>query len=272
MNKIFIFLLISTAIVVFSVISFGSAPIINKTIPNSSEWAYGNCQYKADQEEKATDLNDQYKFHREKTLCQRQKAMYGLEYASLIFDVIFGFVCTLLSFLKYLKIGKGTEKKTGLVGLITGVVGFVLTFLYFVYSAYIFTNDIVGTDNNHITKLFPNGALEKSDGISNFITPYANDKSDDSKFIKYYELGQKQYNYDWDYHRIYSTSTRCTDGTSSSATDCAYKFGSSFDSYANKYLYDKWTNTLIFTFVISVCNIGLIILGLLLFLGGDKEN
>ena len=268
MNKIFIFLLISTVIVVFSVISFGSAPIINKTIPSSSGWAYDNCQYEADQEEKATDLNDQYEHHRKKTLCQRKKAMYGLEYASLIFDVIFGFVCTLLSFLKYLKIGKGTEKKTGLVGLITGVVGFVLTFLYFVYSAYIFTNDIPGTSPSY-TKLFPNGAIKKKDGTGSFITPYANDKSDDSQYIKYYELGQKQYNYDSDYYRTYSTSQYCKAGTSSS---CDFIYNTPETTYANKYLYDKWTNTLIFTFVISVCNIGLIIFGLLLFLGGDKDN
>ena len=264
MNKIFIFLLISTVIVVFSVISFGSAPIINKTIPSSSGWAYDNCQYEADQEEKATDLNDQYEHHRKKTLCQRKKAMYGLEYASLIFDVIFGFVCTLLSFLKYLKIGKGTEKKTGLVGLITGVVGFVLTFLYFVYSAYIFTND---TDKS-VTKLFPNGArYMKQTGVD--VYPYANDKSDDSEFAKYYELGQKQYNYDWDYSRVYSSSNDCKTGDSNS---CDFIYDSPYPTYANKYLYDKWTNTLIFTFVISVCNIGLIIFGLLLFLGGDKEN
>ena len=264
MNKIFIFLLISTAIVVFSVISFGSAPIINKTIASSPLWAYENCQYKADQEEKATDLNNQYKFHREKIFCQSRKAMYGLEYASLIFDVIFGFVCTLLSFLKYLKIGKGTEKKTGLVGLITGVVGFVLTFLYFVYSAYIFTND---TDKS-VTKLFPNGAEYKVGPPD--VYPYVNDKSDDSDFAKYYELGQKQYNYDSDYYRTYQTSTICTATPLDSS--CKYFYGSPKNSYANKYLYDKWTNTLIFTFVISVCNIGLIIFGLLLFLGGDKEN
>ena len=71
MNKIFIFLLISTAIVVFSVISFGSAPIINKTIASSPLWAYDNCQYKADQEEKATDLNNQYKFSQRKNFLSK---------------------------------------------------------------------------------------------------------------------------------------------------------------------------------------------------------
>ena len=275
MNKIFIFLLISTVIVVFSVISFGSAPIINKTIKSSYKWAYGNCQYKADQEEKATDLNAQYSHHRAKTLCQRKKAMYGLEYASLIFDVIFGFVCTLLSFLKYLKIGKGTEKKTGLVGLITGVVGFVLTFLYFVYSAYIFTKDTPETSDvsaGRREKLFPSGGLYIRQGGTN-VSPHANDKSDDSQYVKYYELGQKQYNYDSDYYRLYNdASNQCKYSPGPTSVTCSYAYYSAKSDYSNKYLYDKWTNTLVFTFVISVCNIGLIIFGVLLFLGGDKDN
>jgi hypothetical protein len=276
MNKILIYLILSIAIVAFSVISLCSAPIINHNVPSYSQWAYDNCQYYADQEEKATDLNNQYSFHRKKTLCQRRKAMYGLEYASFIFDVICGFVCTLLSFLRYLNIGKGTEKNTGLVGLITGVVGFVLTFAYFVYSAYIFTNDIEG----NIKKLFPNGATYKivdESSTKKAITPYANDKNDDSPYIKYYELGQKLYNYDSDISRVYSSSycpksiAESSSGIPSSTT-CKYLFGAPEKGIENKYLYDKWVNTLIFSFLISVSNIGLIIFGLLLFFGGGKEN
>ena len=274
MNKILIFLILSIVIVAFSAISLCSGPIINKNIESSPIWPYDNCQKYADDEEKATDLNDQYESHREKTLCQRRKAMYGLEYASFIFDVIFGFVCALLSFLRYLNVGKGTEKNTGLVGLITGVVGFVLTFAYFVYSAYIFTNDIEG----NIRKLFPNGATYKivgESGSQTKIRPYANDKNDDSQYIKYYELGQKQYNYDSDISRVYRSTDPCPDDMGSAAiegTTCKYLFDSPPKDIKNKYLYDKWVNTLIFSFVISVSNIGLIIFGLLLFFGGGKEN
>ena len=269
MNKILIYLILSIAIVAFSVISLCSAPIINHNVPSYSQWTYDNCQYYADQEEKATDLNNQYSFHRKKTLCQRRKAMYGLEYASFIFDVICGFVCTLLSFLRYLNIGKGTEKNTGLVGLITGVVGFVLTFLYFVYSAYIFTKDTYVTDistmSGGITKKFPNGAIYKIDGTR----PYLNDKGDDAQYIKYYELGQKQYNYDSDFYRIYHTDTTCRTSVSAHSS-CHYRWASAPSDSSNKYLYDKWVNTLIFSFVISVSNIGLIVFGFLLFKGGEK--
>ena len=272
MNKILIYLILSIAIVAFSVISLCSAPIINHNVPSYSQWPYDNCQLYADQEEKATTLNNKYSFHRQKTLCQRRKAMYGLEYASFIFDVICGFVCTLLSFLRYLNIGKGTEKNTGLVGLITGVVGFVLTFLYFVYSAYIFTKDTyvynISTMSGAITKKFPNGAISYLNGKA----PYTNDKGDDAQYIKYYELGQKQYNYDSDYYRIYHTDSTCKDRSPSISPDpnCLYIYASAPSNSSNKYLYDKWVNTLIFSFVISVSNIGLIVFGFLLFKGGEK--
>ena len=274
MNKVLIYLILSITIVAFSVISLCSAPIINHNIPTYNNWPYDNCQLYADEEEKATTLNNQYKFHRDKTLCQRRKAMFGLEYASFIFDVICGFVCVLLSFLRYLNIGKGTEKNTGLVGLITGVIGFVLTFLYFVYSAYIFTNDTYTTSlNDPLTitnaqiKLFPNGASAKIDGT----TPYSNDKGDNAQFIKYYELGQKQYNYDSDYYRLYyaNTNYKCLDSKPDDLS-CDYKYALAPSDSSKKYLYDKWVNTLIFSFVISVSNIGLIVFGLLLFKGGEK--
>ena len=265
MNKILIFLIISTAIVAFSIISLSSAPIINKTI-GGIYWATANCQFIADQEELTDNLDNKYSLHRQKTLCERRKAMYGLEYASFIFDVISGFLCLLLSFLRYLKIGKGTEKNTGLVGLITGIIGFVLTFIYFVYSAYIFTND-----TSNVTKLFPNGALKKKNYDGNYIFVYEGDKGDDAEHIKYNELGQKQYNYDSDYHRIYNyPGNKCLE--TSIDTNCEYYYAEPKLDNENKYIYDKWTNTLVFSFLISICNIGLIVFGILLFIGGEESK
>ena len=269
MNKILIFLIISTAIVAFSVITLSSAPLINNTIGGIG-WATDNCQLYADQEELTDNLDTKYSLHRKKTICERRKAMYGLEYASFIFDVISGFLCLLLSFLRYLKIGKGTEKNTGLVGLITGIIGFVLTFIYFVYSAYIFTNDTPG-----IEKLFPNGASKKylsHSGFTTAITAYEGDKGDDAQYIKYNELGQKQYNYDSDYYRIYHyNNNRCLDTQSPDST-CEYQYARPKEDNENKYIYDKWTNTLVFSFLISICNIGLIVFGILLFKGGEESK
>ena len=103
-----------------------------------------------------------------------------------------------LSFLQYFKIGKDFVKNTGLIGLISGITGFILTFIYFVYSAYIFTNDTEGRTR----KMFPNGAYYKWDR-NKFITAFEGDKNDNFQYAKYNELGQIQYNYDSDYFKIY---------------------------------------------------------------------
>ena len=154
MNYFLFFLIISLAIIGFSVITLSSAPLINNT--EIRRKVYENCQYYADLEELSRDLNERYKYRRYKTLCERRKAMHGLEYGSFIFDIVFGFFCGLLSFLQYLNIGKDFKKNTGLIGLITGIIGFILTFIYFIYSAYIFTNDA-----SDVERLYPNGAIKK---------------------------------------------------------------------------------------------------------------
>ena len=75
--------------------------------------------------------------------------MYGLEYSSLIIDVICGFVCTILGLLHYFDIGRPFEKVTGIIGLATGIIGFVLTLVYIIYSGYIFTNDPYIDEDGH---------------------------------------------------------------------------------------------------------------------------
>ena len=70
--------------------------------------------------------------------------MYGLEYAAFILDLVFGFSCTLLSLLNFFGVGKSFEKLIGIIGLISGIIGFIFTFIYIIYSGYIFTNDKPG--------------------------------------------------------------------------------------------------------------------------------
>jgi hypothetical protein len=274
MNKTLIFIFVSLTIVAFGVITLSSAPIINNTV-ESRQWAYGNCELFADAEEKITSLDLKYKYRREKTLCERKKSAYSLEYASFIFNIIFGFFCLFLSFLQYFKIGKDFGKNTGLIGLISGIIGFILTFIYFVYSAYIFTNDTDGVTK----KLYPNGAYYKWDG-NKFITAYEGDKKDDSEFAKYNELGQKQYNYDTDYYTVYkiekdSGASECLKVSSSPGSNpstCQYIFEEPNEHFKNKYLYDKWTTTLIFAFLISMCDIALGLFGFLLFKQSDNSS
>lgn len=297
MNKTLIFLIISIIIVAFNVITLSSAPVINKTIPQVETWPYENCKYYDDLEETSSSLNDKEKYRKDKTLCERRKAMHSLEYGSFIFNIVCGFFCALLSFLQYLKIGKNFEKNTGLVGLIAGIIGFILTFIYFIYSAYIFTNDkaygydYAGSSIINIGKLFSNGAsykyIEDGNGNGKYITAYEGDKEYDSGYIKYSELGQKQYNYDSDYSKIYNKENNnynCyfsryvnsgsihIDISDTNSAICNYLYYYPFTTYKNKYIYDKWTTTLIFGFFICICDLALFIFGILLFKQGDSSS
>ena len=117
--------------------------------------------------------------------------MHDLEFAALIINLVLGFVCANFSLLHYLDVGKDFEKKTGLIGFVTGIIGFIITFVYVCYNGYIFNNDIAYGEYSFTTynyigrvdKLFSNGATLKWDGTQ-FITPYANDNSDYSQWIK----------------------------------------------------------------------------------------
>ena len=76
------------------------------------------------------------------TLCNRKKAMHDLEFASLIINLILSFVCANFALLHYLDVGKDFEKKTGIIGFITGIIGFIITLVYVCYNGYILNNDI----------------------------------------------------------------------------------------------------------------------------------
>ena len=138
-----LFLIISGVIVIFSIISISTGPVINRTIPNSINWRKLNCQKLTDEYKIAKDTKsdkDIEKAKKAKNKCNREKAMYGLEYSSLIIDVVCGFLCTILGLLHYFDIGKPFEKVTGIIGLSSAIIGFVLTLVYVCYSGFIFTN------------------------------------------------------------------------------------------------------------------------------------
>ena len=150
------------------------------------------------------------KYRRYKNICYRQKAMYGLENSAFIINIILSFVCADLTLLHYLNIGKDFEKKTGLIGLITGIIGFILTLVYVCFSGYIFTNDEaygiinisgISFTSSNLVKLYPNGARYKWDtGSNKYITIDENDKGEYANILLYKDLGKKQYNYNGDYY------------------------------------------------------------------------
>ena len=303
MNKQLIFLIISSSVLILSAIVICVAPIMNNIEISYQSWKPSklsslNCKIFADEEKKETiELDKLQKMRKLKNLCYRQKAIYGLEFSSFILELVFSFICANLALLHYLKIGENFVKKTGFIGLITGIVGFIMTFVYVIYSGYIFTNDpaygVLKIDSqnlylnfekpNDLIRLYPNGAKYKWDGKDKYITVYENDKGDFDKYIKYKDLGGKQYNYNTDYYKYYKEPSgldlinNCyikdtfeyTLGSGiikdDDGKDCDYLYYPSKEKVENKYIYDRWLTTLILAVIICIFNIALAIFGFLLF-------
>ena len=304
-----LFLIFSGAIVIFSVICICSAPILNIIIGNtfgsSQTWGIWNCKKLSDDYKKFKDTTpltgDEKKKalkpkKRELNFCNGRKAMYGLERASFIIDVILGFLCLNLGLLHYFDVGKPFEKVTGIIGLATGIIQFILTLVYVCYSGYIFTND--GPEGSSFYKADKDGVIATWDDSQNKYKCDFYDKDEEKViYAKYSDLWKKAYNYDKDISQAGSTSkySNCqfdyvTAGTSpntytvsfnsgcnqgrgyvngDSATskhgDCDKLYIKFSDNIDNKYLYDRWVTTIIFACFIIVCDIGLAIFGFFLF-------
>jgi len=288
-----LFLILSGCIVIFSIICICCGPIITGVIPRASIWKTQNCQQLSDlvktfeDQDRDDDIIKAGK--KAKNQCNREKAMYGLEYSSLIVDVIFGFVCTILGLLHYFDVAKPFEKVTGIIGLATGIIGFVLTLVYVCYSGYIFTKDpydkgsgsyTYGT-HDFIKKRNGDWAFaKKEDG--RFKCLYYKDNNDFYPFIaKYSDVGKKQYNYNKkkkeeyadhnsDFYKCKANIDDCDgeyySGTETIPDNCnALYTNYNDDTIDKKYLFDKWVTTIIFSCFIVACDIGLSIFGFLLF-------
>ena len=281
-----LFLVFSACIVVFSIISICTAPIINGVLKEASQesWKTRNCKLEEDKY-KISKTDAQKK---EKNKCYREKAMYGLEYSSLILDITLGFICAVLGLLHYFDVAKPFEKVTGIIGLSTGVITFVLTLVYICYSGYIFTNQIptqtYDSGFSTVFKLNKDGAIAEKDGNQIKCLYYKKNK-DKSGLAKFSDLGNKALNYEKKRHYPESDSkyTKCDINKFSTLAnlcssdesiavptgfpnDCNYVYlTSKANGFGHKYLFDMWVTTIIFTCFICVCAIGLAIFGFLLF-------
>ena len=289
-----LFLVFSAAILIFTIISICCAPIINGDIIDADNWKTENCKLKED--EYKLDKTDANK--KAKNLCNRKKAMYGLEYSSLTIDVILGFICTILGLLHYFDVAKPFEKISGIIGLATGVVGFVLTLVYICYSGYIFTNNITeGFDDSFknlpygggvssvlpLLKLDKEGAFaELDDSKGQYRCIFYKQNNPDSIFATYSDLGKKQYNYEKKrFYEVDSKYTICTgsydlceglneyipnEDLTHTGSNCKFLYlEDSPEGVENKYVFDRWVSTIIFSCFIVACCIGLAIFGFLLF-------
>ena len=283
MNKTVIFLFIASAILALSIICVSVCPIINDILDKFTNWGKYNCQKYADKAKYTKSLDEKYKQEKIKNLCYRQNAMYGLEYSSFIIDLGISFICAQLTLLHFFKIGKSFEKITGLIGLIGGAIGFILTLVYVCFSGYIFNNDVafknpenaetnyVRNNDDRILKLYSNGANHKIDG-SNLIYVYSDDKSYESQYVKYKDLGQIQYNYNKIFYESFYRETTHTcyyTHTTPALSNCEYYYYDPYDDSKNKYLYDRWCLSLVLAIFITVLNVGLIIFGFLIFKNSD---
>ena len=295
-----LFLVFSACIVVFSIISICTAPIINGVLSEAYSWKYKNCKLEEDKYKRIKD-NENYPNRdkaleaqkKEKNKCNREKAMSGLEYSTLILDITLGFICTVLGLLHFFDVAKPFEKITGIIGLSTGVITFVLTFVYVCYSGYIFTNHIAYSSDgdlsssHHLIKLDKEGAYAKKEGNQFKCLYYKSDK-ENSGYAKYSDLGNRQYNYEKKRH--YPENNSKYNGCETNKNDCLsneYVTSITFPSYSsceylylstnangfeNKYLFDMWVTTIIFSCFIFVCAIGLAIFGFLLFNSSDGSG
>ena len=302
-----LFLVFSCAIVVFSIICLCTGPIINKIIAGYDSWNTNNCKQLSDEYKNLKDTlgadNESTKdAKKERNLCNRQKAMYGLEYSSYIIDVSLGFICAVLGLLHFFDIGKSFQKYSGLIGLITGIVGFVLTLVYIIYSGYIFTKDLA-TDHDgsnfadvtttfvgtRLLKLNGKGAFAKKDGDGGkFKCIYYNKDNKYAILAKYNDLGKKSFNYEK--KRYYDESSDITNCEIDEDAAYGYCYNSETfillgksgcdnlyldfkaSGFGNKYLYDNWVTNIIFGCFIIACNIGLAIFGFLVFKNSDGSG
>jgi len=286
MNSKLFFLILSAAMVAFTIVSICTGPSINTDYFSGTN----NCKRYVDDYDAnkgGYDDNTKKKKKSQINVCKRKNAVHDLEYTSLIFDVIVGTLCCILGLLHYLDIGSYCEKITGIIGLASGVIGFILTIIYVGYSAYIFNND----HDTNVEKLYDNGAKYKWDG-----SKYAGDwKSEDedkdyyANYAKYKDLGKKQYNYNSELYKKFleggdHDSKSCHDGITAfvrttKVNGCEYIWAANYLQYqktstTNKYIYDKWLTSIIFSCFTFVCAIGVAIFGLLLFLnkGGSGHT
>lgn len=291
--KISFLLAFSTIVVLLSMICLISGPIINNIIPESSDWKDYNCKQKEDDYNIAKDQGKNLNsFEKEKNSCIRKKNMSKYEHAAFILDITLSFLCAISSLFNYFIDSKIFERVSGIIGLVTGIINIFITFLYVYYSANVLNNDIAHNYdynseltilNNNLLKLDEHGSFAKWDHSSrNYKCLYWDPEDKDSIIIKYKDLGKKQYNYQEIkyYPEDDSKFKLCEDDTANQCYEnpekgyviseknynvCKNLYLKIYpNSFENKYIYDRWITTIVFSCFVIFASIGLFVTGLLL--------
>ena len=295
MGKGFLFFCCSCVILALTIVNLSIGPAISGRAVDDDDdvtWGNLNCAKKKDDYDKADDgsLSDAGKKGYEVRIdkCERQKAMYNMEYTSFVFDVVIGFVCGLLGLLHIFEVKKDFVANTGLIGLICGIIGFVLTLVYVIFNGLVFTSNY-----SDIKKSDENSAYAEYDSTNDeYKCLYFDDSGDIlSVYAKYSELNKKQYNYDKDLHKAYETSLYSSCRNTNNFDDCAdegkisfsgasnptytdsngapqtcpYLYVNEQDDITNQDVFDRFLTTLILSLVVCLANIGIALFGFLLF-------
>ena len=283
MSKGFLFFCCACVILLFSIINLSIGPIVSRAV--GTDWGRENCKYYVDDYDDAKkkggidEDKKKYTYQWRIDHCQRKKAMHDMEYTSFIFDVVIGFVCGLLGLLHYFGLKPDFVSKTGLIGLGCGVVGFVLTFVYVILNGLVYTNYY----DSVIYKRDGDGAFAEKEG--NVYKCIYFDKAANvyALYSKYSDLIQKQYNYNYDLSKDYSSNeyngckstspSGCeTNGiispnampTNGKGEQCPKLYAPLETEVTNKDKSDRFLAALILSLLVCLASIGLALFGFLL--------
>ena len=298
MNKGLIFLCCSCLILLFSAINLSVGPIVSKKVGIEGYfggyWGSLNCEYYKDEyEEKMTEKSGKtlkFKEEWEKNECYKKKAMYNMEYTSFIFDIIIGFICSLLGLLHQFELKKDFISKTGLIGLVCGIVGFVLSFVYVIFNGIVYTNYY--NHDHYVYKSDIDGAFAELNNDKYKCYYHDEPENEHALIAKYSDLIKKQYNYDKElYNSIKApinsncrmSPTICLMGEEvdtsivyslhSSSSGCKYLYvENDFDNFELKDISERFLTTLLLSLFICLAYIGLVIFGILLFTSPNDSS
>ena len=289
MGKGLLFFCCSCCILVLTIINLSVGPIISKKVGqgdpsnNVEAWGTANCKALKDTYDSYNNLPDEQdkKFKSGITACERYNALHDMEYTAFIFDIVIGFVCSLIGLLHLFDLKKDFVSNTGLIGLICGVVGFVLTLVYIIYNGLVFTgkySDVYERDGDGVF------AEQISSGGTEYKCLNYDPKFFNSGHAKFSELNKKQYNYKKDFYgdnengckddddvliaRCAGSETitpRTVGGFSTFSTSCTKIYAEEIDTITNKDISDRFLTALILSLIVCLANIGLALFGFLLF-------
>ena len=296
--KKLLFFCIAGSILLFNIIVINISPAITLGF---SDWSYESCSYYSDKYEydekkdltnyhNSQEEKDQllYEDKRDKTKCEKKKAMVLLEYTALNINIFFGFICAFLGFFYCFRLGN-VSIIAGFAGLGTGIIGFVLTLAYVIESGLVF-NDNVDRSSMRIDS---DGAfLEWNIKKNHYICIFYERDEYDSIFLRYSDYGNKYLNYfkdirpeennyryeqcqisevsyqycknadekqyDEDYLKYYNSQ-----GQEFGCDKLVYYHNNNDNYYKN--IYNRWLTTLILCCFILILDIGLAIIGFLIF-------